>query len=421
VHSCRLELPLLTRTGSPTYRDRQRRIKCDEKRPACANCIRARKICSGYPPPPRSARPFEEVRLAPKPPAARYPAVVSISLPPRRVQKLQARSDAGKYFPTLAPSPCLPTWVPGVKVAVQLAPGMPESHRDRINSVVLSLGGGSATLGVFSLDTLATETGETWSPDSIRGERALPALGPILVETEAETETETDIKADIDDNVFSSDEVSLSSSVSTTSFEISSTEALLLIFIDDGNLQYLWPQLVQVAGTARYKQVILGLIRQYGDNLYREATTKLESNASLFVRDCAASIAGRICSAFSPKGRHSSGASQMPPNACEDVGEQGAGKGLLPTANLEYFSPDIRLVEAFLFESDAYLALQASVELFVRANSTLGATEDGLASSLKLGLQLARANLGYTRSSSPPEANSGTARLGLTCVSYVPY
>ncbi|KAJ0117791.1 hypothetical protein J7T55_001991 [Diaporthe amygdali] len=39
---------------------KQRRIKCDEKRPACTQCVRSKKDCSGYPPPPRSARPFEE-------------------------------------------------------------------------------------------------------------------------------------------------------------------------------------------------------------------------------------------------------------------------------------------------------------------------------------------------------------------------
>ncbi|KAI3400998.1 hypothetical protein diail_703 [Diaporthe ilicicola] len=46
---------------------KQRRIKCDERRPACTQCVRSKKECSGYPPPPRSARPFEEVRIAPRP------------------------------------------------------------------------------------------------------------------------------------------------------------------------------------------------------------------------------------------------------------------------------------------------------------------------------------------------------------------
>ncbi|EPE05787.1 c6 zinc finger domain protein [Ophiostoma piceae UAMH 11346] len=44
-----------------------RRIKCDEKRPACTHCVRSSKECYGYPAPARSARPFEEIRIAPKP------------------------------------------------------------------------------------------------------------------------------------------------------------------------------------------------------------------------------------------------------------------------------------------------------------------------------------------------------------------
>ncbi|KAJ4414519.1 hypothetical protein N0V82_007865 [Gnomoniopsis sp. IMI 355080] len=81
---------------------KQRRIKCDEKRPACSNCLRSKKICSGYPPPPRSARPYEEIRIAPRPgqdPApqpiaaqALRPVQSSIQLPPRRATKLQRRN-----------------------------------------------------------------------------------------------------------------------------------------------------------------------------------------------------------------------------------------------------------------------------------------------------------------------------------------
>ncbi|KAK0392354.1 hypothetical protein NLU13_1849 [Sarocladium strictum] len=46
---------------------KQRRIKCDEARPSCTQCVKSHKICTGYPPPPRSARPEYEVRIAPKP------------------------------------------------------------------------------------------------------------------------------------------------------------------------------------------------------------------------------------------------------------------------------------------------------------------------------------------------------------------
>ncbi|KAK8136896.1 hypothetical protein PG984_004836 [Apiospora sp. TS-2023a] len=46
--------------------NRLRRIKCDEKRPACSQCVKSKKACTGYPPPPRR-RPFEEPILAPRP------------------------------------------------------------------------------------------------------------------------------------------------------------------------------------------------------------------------------------------------------------------------------------------------------------------------------------------------------------------
>ncbi|KAI2633822.1 hypothetical protein GGS21DRAFT_539442 [Xylaria nigripes] len=43
-----------------------RRIKCDEMRPACTQCVRSKKRCVGYPPPPR-AKIYEEKKIAPKP------------------------------------------------------------------------------------------------------------------------------------------------------------------------------------------------------------------------------------------------------------------------------------------------------------------------------------------------------------------
>ncbi|RFU81972.1 c6 zinc finger domain [Trichoderma arundinaceum] len=46
---------------------KQRRIKCDEKRPACSQCVRSKKECTGYPAPSRSARTITDVRIAPKP------------------------------------------------------------------------------------------------------------------------------------------------------------------------------------------------------------------------------------------------------------------------------------------------------------------------------------------------------------------
>lgn len=61
---CKLNLHVLTASAPP----RQRRIKCDEKRPACSQCIRSKKECVGYPAPSRIARTAAaDVRIAPKP------------------------------------------------------------------------------------------------------------------------------------------------------------------------------------------------------------------------------------------------------------------------------------------------------------------------------------------------------------------
>lgn len=63
--------------------------------------MRSKKVCTGYPPPPRSARPFEEVRIAPRPrPEGGAPLIVAqasrpapaIQLAPRRVAKYQRRN-----------------------------------------------------------------------------------------------------------------------------------------------------------------------------------------------------------------------------------------------------------------------------------------------------------------------------------------
>ncbi|KAK3373858.1 hypothetical protein B0T24DRAFT_679252 [Lasiosphaeria ovina] len=99
--------PKRARTSKPKVKTgcnncKQRRIKCDEKRPSCANCLRSKKSCTGYPPPSRSARPFEEIRIAPKPLAAASappPGREPIQLPPRRVAKYQRRTT-----PPLTPS-----------------------------------------------------------------------------------------------------------------------------------------------------------------------------------------------------------------------------------------------------------------------------------------------------------------------------
>ncbi|KAI0166842.1 hypothetical protein GGR52DRAFT_581645 [Hypoxylon sp. FL1284] len=84
--------PRRFRTSKPKVKTgcnscKQRRIKCDELRPACTQCVRSKKICTGYPPPPR-AKVFEEVRIAPKPGAghvSRAPVVdIASDMPPLR-------------------------------------------------------------------------------------------------------------------------------------------------------------------------------------------------------------------------------------------------------------------------------------------------------------------------------------------------
>lgn len=77
---------------------RQRRIKCDEKRPSCTQCERSHKECVGYPPPPRHAVPYASLRIAPRPMAAPSqpdlapgPSLLAKEtvLLPRRVKRVQ--------------------------------------------------------------------------------------------------------------------------------------------------------------------------------------------------------------------------------------------------------------------------------------------------------------------------------------------
>lgn len=93
------------------YTIRQRRIKCDEKRPECTQCVRSGKICTGYPPPSRGSRPPMEIRIAPKPLLTMQVAPSSVSatltptvgismiqkhtiLPPRRAGRRRKAPDA---------------------------------------------------------------------------------------------------------------------------------------------------------------------------------------------------------------------------------------------------------------------------------------------------------------------------------------
>ncbi|RXG45060.1 hypothetical protein VDGE_01470 [Verticillium dahliae] len=92
--------PKRARTSKPKVKTgchncKHRRIKCDEKRPACTQCVRSRKECAGYPAPPRSARSHEVLAIAPKPLAAAPTPIASAQhgtdIAPRRRQKIRER------------------------------------------------------------------------------------------------------------------------------------------------------------------------------------------------------------------------------------------------------------------------------------------------------------------------------------------
>ncbi|PHH88326.1 hypothetical protein CDD83_7680 [Cordyceps sp. RAO-2017] len=102
---------------------KQRRIKCDEKRPACTQCVKSNRSCTGYPPPSRSYGPSAEIRIAPKPlisvaqPQLASTALVGLLrgptiLPPRRAnrrRRLLLEHGAADSSPTIyQPSNGLP-------------------------------------------------------------------------------------------------------------------------------------------------------------------------------------------------------------------------------------------------------------------------------------------------------------------------
>ncbi|OAQ98006.1 hypothetical protein LLEC1_04401 [Akanthomyces lecanii] len=112
---------------------KKRRIKCDEQRPECTQCIRSGKTCVGYPPPSRNSRPAMEIRIAPKPLAAVQTAIAASStaasqpigismlqkqtiLPPRRAGR--RRKMAEHYQPLLASAAPLAMHQPSMAVSV---------------------------------------------------------------------------------------------------------------------------------------------------------------------------------------------------------------------------------------------------------------------------------------------------------------
>ncbi|CEJ81016.1 hypothetical protein VHEMI01168 [[Torrubiella] hemipterigena] len=58
-----------------------RRIKCDEKRPECSQCVKSRKVCSGYPVPSRRDGPIPDVPIAPRPMLASRPQPAPLLAP----------------------------------------------------------------------------------------------------------------------------------------------------------------------------------------------------------------------------------------------------------------------------------------------------------------------------------------------------
>ncbi|KAJ4381441.1 hypothetical protein N0V85_008676 [Neurospora sp. IMI 360204] len=79
--------------GDTSQRPKRARTSKPKVKTGCSNC---KKECTGYPPPPRSARPFEEIRIAPKPLLAAATPLpgrdAPIQLVPRRVVKYQRRN-----------------------------------------------------------------------------------------------------------------------------------------------------------------------------------------------------------------------------------------------------------------------------------------------------------------------------------------
>ncbi|KAG5983200.1 hypothetical protein E4U55_000541 [Claviceps digitariae] len=112
-----------------------RRIKCDEARPACTQCVRSKKLCIGYPPPARGTVSLADIRIAPKPSQAavgsnprpsalaRAGIIKPTVLPPRRSQR--RRQDvciAQKAVSAAATTPTL--YQPSTALAFERSEGL---------------------------------------------------------------------------------------------------------------------------------------------------------------------------------------------------------------------------------------------------------------------------------------------------------
>ncbi len=338
--------------------------------PACGNCTRAEKVCSGY---PLSSQ--EEQRTE-------FPTAFSIPVP-------LLRKDTN-------PPLILPASVSNRPGAAELAPGIPKPYRDQVSPVVDPPGRESATPDVSESHPVAAWTSKTLPPP-------FPG-GPHDSDTEVET------------NPMPCSDSGLSDAPSTSAApsDAGSIEALMLMLIDHGDLQCLWPQLVRTLGDSQFNHFVQWLIKNYSGNLVYEAKSPLEIQASVFVMTHAESIARRIHSSivdwpndFPAVSKHSA----------RLVSGAAGEEELLPKADPEYVGADIRLVEAFLLKSAAFPALQARLESLVRASSGLRqdrSSLSGLGRSLRLGWQLATARFGFGKLRAP---QPGATRLRFTCVS----
>ncbi|KAK3359990.1 hypothetical protein B0T25DRAFT_446507 [Lasiosphaeria hispida] len=178
--------PRRARTSKPKVKTgcnncKQRRIKCDEQRPSCANCIRSKKVCTGYPPPSRSARPFEEIRIAPKPlmsVSAPPPGREPVTLAPRRAAKIQRRN----------PPP--PTSIPNIAILHRPSVDIPFSTQEGLYFQLFREQTASELSGYFDSTFWARSVlRECHSEASIR--HAVVALGALYKTLEKSTESPT--------------------------------------------------------------------------------------------------------------------------------------------------------------------------------------------------------------------------------------
>ncbi|KAG6002378.1 hypothetical protein E4U21_003138 [Claviceps maximensis] len=113
-----------------------RRIKCDETRPACTQCVRSKRICIGYPPPARGTMSTADVRIAPKPSQAAVGSnaaasvlasdgiIKSTVLPPRRAKRRGQEVCLSQRQPTVSVATTPTLYQPSNLLALQPSEGL---------------------------------------------------------------------------------------------------------------------------------------------------------------------------------------------------------------------------------------------------------------------------------------------------------